>query len=111
MHAARSPPPPTPVPDRRLRRQPTALEAASGVDFAQIDQDLATAYDDVVAQLVRGRADLAATLLAAIRDMDAIDPLTLTDELRRSSVRQPTTRTRARSPTRSSGQPATASTR
>ena len=70
-----------PVPDRRPRRQPTELEAAAGADFRQIDTDWQTAYDDIVAALVRGRDQLAETLLDAIRDMATVDPLTLADEL------------------------------
>lgn len=70
-----------PVPDRDLRRQPTELEAAAGVDFAQIDQQWTGVQETVTELLAAGRADLADRALDALRDLDQVDPLTLADIL------------------------------
>ncbi len=71
-----------PLPDRELRRQAQAFEASPlGADFQQIDTDWQSVLDTVAAELTAGRATLADALLAAIRNMRAVDPLTLADEL------------------------------
>lgn len=70
-----------PLPDRELRRQPTALEAASGVDFAAVDSDWTAAQETIADLLAGARADLAAGALDAIRGLDEVDPLTLADML------------------------------
>lgn len=69
------------LPDRELRREPYGHELAAETDFAQLESDWTTAYDDVTAGLLDVRAQLMQAALDAIGDLDTVDPLALGDLL------------------------------
>lgn len=70
-----------PVPDRELRRQPTALEAASGVDFLQIDTDWTTVQDRIAAELATIRRQLGQAAVDALANLAEVEPLLVADTL------------------------------
>jgi len=70
-----------PLPDRRLRRQPTRLEEQSRIDFAELEHDWTTVRDAATVLLARYREAIAAAIVDAIAEMDTVEPLTLADAL------------------------------
>jgi len=62
---------------RELRRDPTAAELAAATDFAQLEAEFVSSRDDLAGLLESARDDLIGVAVAALKDMDTVDPLTL----------------------------------